>query len=355
MKHQISSIRQGTAWLFIFFLLLTSCSSTNQPDTSAIKIDLHTYRFDLDLYKIDTNNVAKGLQQLHAKYPDFLNYYLDTLMAYRINGNYSDSAIGVREGLRTDLTEKGHIGLEDTIKKYFPDNKDIDKALTDGFKLMKYYIPSYDVPKIIYLNMGLSNWPSFMVDQYTFCIGLDMFLGEQYPYYRSIGVPDYMAAHMRKSYIPVSVFSAIYYTFCPFYADNRNLLDLMIQRGKCQYFLHKVLPAKPDTILFGFTDIQVNWCNENEAVIYNYFIKQNLLFNSDPSNARPYVYDGPFAKGLEPVTNAVKSTPGNIGSWLGYKIVSSYMAQHPKTTLKQLLDMKYDPAKFLDEANYRPK
>lgn len=349
--------RTGSLLLCITLLAFTQCRNSGDkiPDVSGIQISLHTSRFDEDLYALDTKNITQGLRKLHDKYPDFLDYYLDTIMAYNIYGNYSDTAKGVREGLLADLTEKGHIGLEDTIMKYYPNNKDVDEALTAGFKLMKYYFPDYTVPKIIYLDMGLSNWPAFPLDKSTFCIGLDMFLGGQYPYYRSIGVPDYMKSHLNRSYIPVSVFSAVYKSIDPFHTENRTLLDMMIQRGKEQYFLHRVLPRTPDSVLFGFTQVQVNWCNSNEALTYNFFIHQNLLYSKELQSTQAYIYDGPFAKGLEPVTNPVKSTPGNIGTWLGYKIVCSYMAQHPGMTLKQLWELKEDPAAFIEGARYRPK
>jgi hypothetical protein len=347
---------------YLFYALLLAlfavggCNHEERPpDVSNVKIALRTYRFDKDLYSIDTNRIGEGLQKLAAKYPDFLNYYLDTLMAYGIHGNYADSTKGIREGLRMDLTEKGHRALQDTIVKDYPGNDDLDKQLAVGFQYMKHYFPDYEIPKVIYLNLGLSDWPAFALDKTTFCIGLDMFLGPQYPYYAAIGVPDYMAAHLRKSYIPVSAFAQVYQSLYPFQAEDKPLLDLMIQRGKQQYFLHKVLPSTPDSVLFGFTQRQVTWCNSNEAVIYNFLIHERLLYNKELLSIHPYIYDGPFAKGLEAVTEPVKKSPGNIGTWLGYRIVASYMAQHPETSLKQLCDLKVDPTKFLEEARYKPK
>lgn len=331
-------------------------SNENIPDVSNIKVSLQTSRFDQDLYAIDTNHVAEGLKKLYTKYPDFLNYYLDTIMAYGIHGNYSDTTQGVREGLRVFLTYKDFTGLQDTINKYYPDSKETDKALTDGFRFMKYYFPNFQEPRIFYVNMGLSNWASFPVDNGTLCIGLDMFLGDQFPYYKSVGVFDYMAPHVRKTYLPVSVFATIYKTSHPFQENDRTLLDMMIQRGKEQYFLHKILPHTPDTVLFGFTNVQLNWCEKNEALIYNFFIQRNLLYNKEALSVQPYIKDGPFAKDLEPPSDQVKVTPGNIGTWLGYKIVCAYMAQHPKMTLAELVDQpQTDPAKFLEEARYKPR
>ena len=69
----------------------------------------------------------------------------------------------------------------------------------------------------------------------------------------------------------------------------------------------------------------------------------------------PYVNDGPFTQALEPVTNPVKSTPGNIGGWLGYKIVCAYMAEHPKLSLADFLEQHTPAEKILEEARYRPK
>jgi hypothetical protein len=343
--------------LACMFILAGGCknSDENIPDVSNIKVSLQTSRFDKDLYAIDTNHIAEGLQQLAAKYPDFLNYYLDTVMAYGIHGNYSDTTQGVRDGLKVFLTYKDFKGLEDTIQKYYPDSKETDKMLTEGFRFMKYYFPDFHEPRIMYVNMGLSNWASFPIDNTTLCIGLDMFLGDQFPYYKSIGVQDYMAPHIRRSYMPVSVFATIYKTMHPFVDNERTLLDLMIQRGKEQYFLHKILPRIPDSVLFAFTQLQLDWCNKNESVIYNFFIHQKLLYNKDANSIIPYVKDGPFAKDLEPASNPVKVTPGNIGTWAGYRIVCAYMNGHPKVTLAELLSQDTDPAKFLEEARYKPK
>jgi len=329
--------------------------SDQAPDISHIQLSLNTARFDLDLYALDTNHLGSGLRRLYDKYPDFLNYYLDTIRQYGIYGHFSDTAKGGMDTLRVDLTYKDFVRLEDTIKKYYPDSKATDKELTQAFKLMKYYLPDYQAPRIIYLNMGLSKWASFPVDTKTICVGLDMFLGEQYPYYRSVGVSGYMLTHFRKAYLPVSVLNSVYQTLHPFSQEDRTLLDLMIQRGKEQYFLHKIFPGSPDSLLFGFSQLQVKWCNENEGLVYNFFIHQKLLYNKEGHNILPYVYDGPFAKDLESPADPVKYTPGNIGTWLGYRIVSQWMNQHPQTTLEMLLKQTEDPTRFLEEAEYRPK
>ncbi len=346
------------AALYLCFFLMCGCgnSNENEPDVSRIKINLEPRRFDKDLYAIDTNHIGEGLQQLYTRYPDFLNYFLDTIMAYEIHGNYSDTVSGIREGLKPFLTFKDFRELEDTIMKYYPETKDIDEKLTKGFKLARYYFPQFPIPRVIYLNMGLSKWPAFPIDSTTLCIGLDMFLGEQFPHYRgAAGIPDYMAVHLRRSYIPVSAFSSLYKASYPWNPQEKTLLELMLEKGREQYYLHKILPGTPDSVLFGFRQYQMDWCNANEALVYNFFIQNQLLYNKESYSVMPYVTDGPFARGLEPVSSPQKSTPGNIGTWLGYKIVAAYMAQNPKLSLGELLQSKVEPSVFLAQAKYKPR
>lgn len=343
------------------FLLITlffsSCGNSDQKskvlDTSNIQLTLETHRFDKELFGIDTNNIEKGLQQLALKYPDFLNFYLDTIQGFGLRGNYSDTSAAIREGLKVFLTYKDFKELEDSICSHFPDTKDLDDALNKQFRLMKYYFPSYHIPKIMYVTLGLKKLPAFTIDNNIAGICLDMFLEEKYPYYASVGIPAYMAPHLRRSYIPVALFKAIYTNEHPFKMEENTLLDLIIQRGKEQYFLHKILTDVADSVIFGISGDQVNWCYENEGMIYNFFIQQNLLYSKDAGTVMSYVNDGPFSPGL-PVTGKIKQTPGNIGSWLGYRIVSTYMDRHPNMTLSALLMQKNDPAKFLEEAKYRP-
>jgi hypothetical protein len=358
-SHALMAFKYSGKTIVAALLLTTTLSSCHDgekaPDVSGIKVTLNSARFDLDYYAIDTNHVSDGLKKLAEKYPDFLNYYLDTLREYNIHGNFSDTTDGVRNGVRTDLTFKDFVHLQDTIRLIFPNSKETDQMLSNGFRYMKYYFPEYKVPRIIYLNMELSKWPSFPMDSTTICIGLDMFLGDDFPYRAYIGLPDYTIAHRRKSYLPVSVFSTIYKMAHPFQPEDRTLLDAMLQRGREYYYLHKVLPGTPDSVIFGFTQKQLDWCTANEGLIYNFFIHGNLLYNHEMMNVMAYVTDGPFAKGIEDPNDEVKYSPGNIGSWTGYRIVSAWMHEHPKTTLSQLVNQTDNPDKILGEANYRPK
>lgn len=341
---------QSLCLLVLPAMLLFSCSSREKvPDVSGIKVDLQTQRFDRDLVAIDTNNLTTGLAKLHEKYPQFLNFYLDTLMGFDIKGNYADTSMGIKQGLHAFLTQKDYRGVFDTVEKHYPNTDGINQSLTKGFQFMKYYFPNYQVPRVIYIVTGLNNWGAFTYNDDVLGIGLDMFLGDSYPFYRAVGLPEYMTSHLNREYIPVASFSAIYQGQHPFNMDNKTLLDLMIQRGKEQYFLHKILPYTPDSTLFGYTQAQVQWCHDNEAEIYNFFISQNLLYAKEFNKVMRYVNPGPNSTGMP------AQSPGNIGSWLGLQIVNSYMRHNSKVTMPQLLGQDMDAESFLQQSEYKPK
>ncbi|HXS38422.1 MAG TPA: hypothetical protein VN721_17095 [Flavipsychrobacter sp.] len=335
--------------LIIPLLVLSSCNNGEKlPYVSNIKISLQTRRLDVDLAQLDTNRLSMGLQQLKQKYPDFLDFYLDTLMGFGIHSNYVDTNQAIVHGLKNFLTQHDYRGLFDTVAKHFPDTKEVDEQITKGYQYMKYYFPDFQVPKIIYLVSGLNNWAAFTVGNNIMGIGLDMFLGDQYPFYRSVGLPDYMDTHLRPSYIPVAVFSATYQDMHPFVNEGRTLLDMMIQKGKQQYFLSKVLPFVDDTTRLGYTGRQLEWCNKSEAQVYNFFVRENLFYETNWEKVLRYVNDAPSATGMP------AESPGNIGSWEGLQIVKAYMGKHPKTTMDELFKDS-DAEQFLLASGYRPK
>ena len=54
------------------------------------------------------------------------------------------------------------------------------------------------------------------------------------------------------------------------------------------------------------------------------------------------------------ITNGFpKESPGNIGKFIGWNIVKSYMSNHKEVTLEQLMNEK-SMQKIFDESRYKP-
>lgn len=348
----MKSIQQKSFILLIILSLpfiLQSCGGDKTPDVSDITVELESQRLDKDLYALDTNNLGAGLAALHSKYPEFLNFYLDTIMGFSINGNYTDSNPGVQKGLKTFLTHKDYRGVFDTVMARYPDETKINETLTKGFKYVKHYFPGYNEPRIIYLVSGLNNYGALTYDEDVLGIGLDMFLGAEYPYYKSVGIPEYFSRQLNENYIPVAVMRTVYRQDHPFTIDGKVLLDMMIQSGKEMYYLGKVLPFTEEHVRLAYTPQQLQWCEENEAMVYDFFVRKELFYENNLQKVVRYVMDGPSATGMP------AESPGNIGAWMGLQIVEAYMKEHPDMTLQQLADAPIDAQRFLLESKYKPR
>jgi hypothetical protein len=335
--------------ILLMLLLFNACHSNEEklPDVSKVAISIQSNRLDRELIALDTNNLASGLAELHNKYPAFLGFYLDTLMGFNIRQQYTLDNKGITEGVRSFLTYKDYKALFDTVALHYPNTNDIEKDLSKGFQYLLHYYPAYKVPQIVYFVSGLQNWGVVSYEG-VLGIGLDMFLGEKYPFYAAVGQPDYMYINFRKESIAPSVFNTIYNDFHPFEDEEKNLLEMMIQKGKQQYFVEKMLPFTKLEDRIGYTSAQLNWCKDNEAMIYNFFLDNDLMFEKNWGKMRRYVVYGPNTPSMP------AESPGNIGTWIGLRIVQSYALHNPTEDLEKIFK-ETNAEQFLKKAKYKPK
>lgn len=328
-------------FLLLCLGLLYSCS-TETKNHEDISLRFKSFPFYKDFVGVDTNQVGSSLDELKRNYPQFLDFYLDTVMSLNMQGQYSDT----NKVLNSLLTYKDYRNLFDTVLKVFPDTREEDKAIEQAFKNMKYYDSVFRIPTQVYYYISYLNLSAFTHSDTMLGIGLDMFLGRDFKPYASVGIPAYATIRFTKENIPVWACRVVYENRFPLVTDNKNLLDLMIAQGKEIYFLKKCLPDIPDRLLLGFTEEQMKWCNENETLIYNFLIQHKLLYETRLQDIMRYVLDGPTTPGFAP------ESPGNLGTFIGWKIVSDY-AKRENATVEEILTQD-DVQLILREANYKP-
>ena len=146
--------------VFCFVILFFSaCNSNNNTVNSHLfnRDSFQTQRLDRAIFQLDTNHLSAGLMQLNKQYPTFLPFYLDTLMGFGINNNFSDTATAVQQGLKKLLTNHDFRGLFDTILQRYPSTSKIDDELFEAFQKHNSLFPSFTIPKVIYFNSNLNN------------------------------------------------------------------------------------------------------------------------------------------------------------------------------------------------------
>lgn len=309
-------------------------------------MEVHIERFDQALFKLDTNQVVTGLQQLSAAYPVFLPAYIEHIMNF---GPYSDSSKMIQLQTGMLVANADYRLLQDTINAHFPQLDGLEKELAQSFRYIRYYIPHFPIPsKVVSFSSVISNYGAVTIDS-LLGIGLDMYLGKDFPIYPLL--PDYPAYMIRKfspEYIVPNCVQALCQQVYPAAAPGARLVEQIVTAGKQQYFVEQVLPDTPDSIRLGYTKDQMEFCKENEVMIWQFFVQRNLLYQSDWQNNMHFMNDGPSTQGMP------EGSPGRIGPYVGWQIVKQYMERHPEVTLQQLMENK-DVMQIFNQSKYRPK
>jgi hypothetical protein len=340
---------------FFLVIILIACNDkSTAPDVSNIKVDLKVERFEQHFFAIDSNNTKQGLQQLQQKYPTFLPLFINHVLGL---GPVVDSNTLAFEGSKRFL----HLNkpVYDASQKLYKNFSSTTEELATGFRFVKHYFPSYQIPTII-TTVGpmdalapMSNnepSPNYLGENFL-AIGLQFYLGKDYSIYNDQGyissiAPLYRSRRFSKEFIASDVFALVIDDLYPDSSNRYPLIERFVEKGKRLYLLNQFLPNTNDTLLIGYTGKQLDWCKDNERSIYNFFIQQNLLYEIDPSHIQNFITDGPTTQGMP------EQSPGNIGAFLGCEIVKSYMKKNSAVTLPQL--MKTSNKIIYNESGYKP-
>jgi hypothetical protein len=331
-------------FLFILVFGLFSCQNNRweiPADQPTVKRDWK--RFDLDLYGLSEKKLeASDWEQLEKSYPRFLPLYTQGVM--RFGAVNSPEALGQLN----DFTKDADIAtLLNEVAQAYPDGSlQAEKSQLDqAFSSFAYFFPERRVPAVYTFVSALTYHT--VVDDSLLGIGLDMYLGKDYPVYPQAGIPKYKFKHFEQDYLVADAMRAWLVSEFPLVGGG-NLLEQMIYHGKIAYLLNAFLPELPEHLLLTYTQQEYDWCISNEADIWFHFVDMNLLHNRENHQLRKYLGEAPFIAGFP------EGSPGRVGQWLGYQIVKDFMAQNPKMSLPDL--MKLDQADLiLQESNYKPK
>lgn len=328
--------------LSVFFI--TACgdeSRTPRPDVSDIQVDVPLLRFEQDIFALDTAQLQIEMQQLLSKYPFMLPLFCNEIIHDQSNRSETP-----REALYGFVTNSNIRLLYDTVQQVYGDLRWLEKDLNSMFQFYRYYFPEKPIPQVVTMISEYST-DAFTAGDSLCGIGLDLFLGENYPGYDPEVFPQFMRRQFERPFIPVRLSKAVAQN-CAGEPGGRRLLDLMLYYGKQLYIADCLLPDVADSLKMGYTREQMQGCYANEAEAWAKLLAENLLYSTDYDKIRKLVTPSPNAPIL------FTEAPGEVGNWMGLQIVRSYMKRYPNTTMQQLIDLK-DAQKFLESAKYKPK
>jgi hypothetical protein len=328
--------------LAISVLFIACNGGKDKPDVSGIDVKLEVERFEKSFFKTDTNDLSAGLNNLQKEYPQFYPMFMQNIIGIDPAG------------------PEGTYVLKNIISSYHPINdslqakyKNLDwlkSDLTQSFKYVKHYFPSYKVPRVV-TYVGTFDAPGVVLTPTYLGIGLHQFAGKEFSVYRTNEIqqmyPSYISRRFDKEYMVAGAMKAVADDIYPDKSTSRPLIEQMIEKGKHWFLLDHFLPDEPDSIKTGYSARQVAWLDDNEGHVWGYIIKNENLYSVEPPTIQTYIGEAPFTQGMP------ESSPGNLGQWVGWRIVQQYAQKHKEMNMQQILQIA--ARTIFEEAKYKPK
>lgn len=320
-----------------FALFLVSCTNNQHLNTGKIKI----IRFEQELFACKQESDFK---KLHVKYPEFYESFCRDILNIATN----DADRHCTKALTAFINHRGIKALKKDVDSLYTNLADLE---SDLFAASENFYKNFNNQKFPTIITFISEYSFANVTYDTLIgIGLDMYLGSGYPYYKTsqIDFPEFMANKLQREYILCNTLKAFGISRFEHQLKDKKFLAFILFEGKIRYFVKQLLPQLNDSILFGYTANQLAWCKENESQMWAHYIDKKLLYSSEVEKFMRYINDGPFtiAEGVPQ-----ESAPA-IGVYTGYKIIEEF-AKQEQATLKEVMENNnWD--EILKKSKYKP-
>jgi gliding motility-associated lipoprotein GldB len=308
--------------LCCFFL---SCDKKNKEEAAIdeIPMEIKVERFD----KVFFETEPKDLDKIKKEFPFFFP-----------PGN--EDAVWL-DKMQDPLWRE----LYTEVEKKYADFEPVKSKLEVLFKHIKYYFPKTETPKVITVISEMDYNNKVIYADSLVIISLEMYLGKEHKFYQ---FPQYIKQNFEENQIMPDVVSSFYKRKAsPGMA--KNLLSKMIDSGKELYFKDVLLPEYSDADKMGYTKEQIEWCDQNESYMWRYFIEKEMLYSDDQKLMPRFINPAPFSKFYLEIDN---ETPGQVGGWIGWQIVRSYMKNN-EVSLQQLVGTS--AKEIFEKSKYKPR
>lgn len=332
-------------WMALFLwgnlLLFTGCSGDSlDVDVSGIEANIEIERFDIRLFGVSPDSAETAIGSIYSDFGDFFDVFnvhvinIGTASAKRYPSYLS---MFINDPLNREVFE--YTG------QVFSDMDAINDALTGGFRHYLYHHPDSLLPRVIgyvsRFNQGL-----FTVGSYV-GVGLDQYLGDECPYYKQMGIPQYLVRNKVPERIPLDVMMAWATQIYPYNDSIDNVLNRMIHKGMLAWFVDAMYPQMEEQFKMGFTDDQMLWCRNNEKQMWTRLVEEKLLFTTDQMTIRKLTEDAPYTQFY------TVESPGRAAVWQGMQIVRAFVRRNPQLSLNQVMTWS-DYQELLRLSKYNP-
>lgn len=312
----------------LIFLVACGCQKSLEKEIAKIPVSTQIVRFDSLFCDIEDSK----LKELREEFPFFMD------------SDLPDSVF---------ISKKKHPSYQNVCNEISAlKHEKIIAPLISILKHYKFYTNN-EFDNVFFLINDFDYETRFLTFKQSITIGAEFYLGSSSPYYSEY--PMYLSRTFNQN------------NFASYFANflskstisdtetlkNPSFLNKIIHEGKIKYFEKILNPNTHDSIFWKVPQKKLEWAKDNESRIWKHFIDQKFLYSKDDDLEFRFIQVAPFSKFY---SNFDQITPGQIGIWIGYQIVKSYMDRidaDSKNIIKEL-NKPIDDFKFLKLSNYKP-
>ncbi|MFT3737923.1 MAG: gliding motility protein GldB [Breznakibacter sp.] len=318
---------------------ISSCA-TKGPDVSNVQADFELVPFFMELHSIAPDSIAAKVPYLRQKYGHYLEGY-----STRVIKIGPSDAPEYPEYLRSFIEYDANRDVFAKCKEQYADLSLLKQQITGAYRHYLHYFPTYRLPDV-YLHISGFN-QSMVADSGLIAVSVEKYLGADCPFYEWLAYPNYLRRKMVPQKMVPDLMKAIAYTEFPYNDSIDDVANNIIYQGKVLYFVKAMIPALHDSLLFDYTERELEWCDTYETKMWETMVEKKYLFDNNRMAIQKFIGDAPFT------TYFGQDSPGRAGTYVGYRIVEAYLKRNPAVGLPKLMEIS-DGHEILRGSGYRP-
>lgn len=231
------------------------------------------------------------------------------------------------------------------VQKKYKKSESIEAELEKVFKHIKFHFPKTKSPKVYTVIAEMDYDNKVIYADSLVIISLEMYLGKDHKFYE---FPAYIRQNFEQRQMMPDLVASFGKSKITTEKDN-TLLSQMIYHGKLLYLKDLLLSNYTDDEKMGYTPKEISWCEENESYIWRYFLENELLYSNELKLNSRFIAPAPFSKFYLEIDN---ESPGQVGAWIGWQIVRSFVKNNDVPVAKLL---ELNAKELFKKSKYKPK
>ena len=319
--------------LFVCFAVLSLSGCKYDPlnvDASETKVDMNFVNMDSLLFQANDDQLLELHQRFKEEIPEIYEYQLGYCIGI---SDLNDTAFV--NSMRSFLADPYIKRVEERISDQFKDLSTHRNEIYSGFQHLKFHLPKVEIPEsVVFMNSFFAS-NAFSTER-QIGIGLERYLGKEtdvilelpgdsfYQWMKDGLDERYLSRDALCSWIMTHIVEDV----------SGNLAEQMIRWGKVIYLTEAAFPEKDKSILLRYSEEGMEWALDQERDIWDYLVREKLLFKIDERFKINMLNEGPFTVGLP------EKGPDRLGQFIGWRMVRKYM-EIKRVSLEELINTPY--------------